>query len=128
MNPKNEGEKMEASLLKKRMATVNAIVTDKDLARLTNTPNIITSENYLELCKEYEADMEGHDPLVGAYKLLEDSNGNIDFNIVNDIFEAFGHETLKKKDIEILHEFLDVDRNGRINLEDFKRIFKHLGR
>jgi len=44
------------------------------------------------------------------------------FPSCNKIFKAFNYEELVKKDIEILHEYLDIDRDGKISLEEFRAI------
>ena len=112
--------------LKKRIAVVNPNVSEKDIANITNSQNQITDENYQQLCEEL--DLEGHDPIAGAFKFLDDGTGAVNFNVVNKFLESFNHEKLEEKDIEILHEFLDIDKDGRLTLEDFRRIFRHLGR
>ena len=128
INPAHQGKKVDLAQMKKRIALINPSITEKDILRIGDNAHQITAENYYELCKEYAEDLEGHDPIAAAFQFLIDDSGEIDFEKVNKYFEAFGYEELQKRDVEIIHEHMDLKREGKVSLDDFKRIFKFLGR
>jgi len=128
INPTHQGKKIDLNQMKKRIALINPSITEKDILRIGDNAHQITAENYFELCKEYAEDLEGHDPITAAFQFLVDESGEIDFEKVNKYFEAFGYEELQKRDIEIIHEHMDLKREGKVSLDDFKRVFKFLGR
>ncbi len=128
INPTHAGKKVDLAQMKKRVALINPSITEKEILKIADNTNQITAENYYDLCKEYEEDLDGHDPMAAAFQFLIDESGELDFEKINKYFEIFGYEEIQKKDIEIIHEHMDLKREGKVTLDDFKRIFKFLGR
>ena len=51
-----------------------------------------------------------------------EGTGFADLSILRDIFSQLGFEELSEEDIQILIETADIDRDGRISLEDFRKM------
>ncbi len=63
------------------------------------------------------------DPIEQAYKELgPDDKGHLDPNNLKRLIEALGLGSIEKKDLHLLKEVADVDKDGEITLEDFKTL------
>ena len=47
--------------------------------------------------------------------------GFVDTTVLRGIFEKLGFGTITEEDVKILVETADVDKDGRISLEDFEK-------
>ena len=70
---------------------------------------------------------KGIDPLDEAVKMLLDHD-TLDIKKLKKISHGLGYPELEKKDIEILNECLDIDRDGKITSKDFKAIFNYISK
>jgi Ca2+-binding EF-hand superfamily protein len=63
------------------------------------------------------------DPLEQAFQELgPDEQGNLDPEHIKRLIEALGLGSIDKKDLHLLQEVADIDKNGKITLEDFKAL------
>ena len=94
---------------------------------MTNGKQEISAKALHEILKQNE--LGDFDPLTEAFRLISNSQtGEVDFNKLKSVFETLGYGNLEKKDIEILYECLDIDKDGKITINDFKELFDFLGR
>ena len=127
IDEKYNGDKVTLAELKKRMSVINPDLSEKDLLTLTNGKPEISAKSLYELLKQNE--LGEFDPLGEAFKLISDAQtGDIDFNKLKSIFKTLGYGELEKKDIEILYECLDLNKDEKITIEDFRELFDYLGR
>jgi Ca2+-binding EF-hand superfamily protein len=68
-------------------------------------------------------DIENFDPVEEAFKLYDPDNvGFIDKVRLKDVFLAYGFEDMTTADTEILAKAADIDGDGKITLEDFRKM------
>lgn len=126
IDEKNGPEKVSLSELKKKMEVINPNLTERDIMTLMNQKNEISAKALHDLLKQNE--LGDFDPLGEAFKLLDDGSGELDFERLRMIFKSLNYGDLEKKDMEILYECLDIDKDGKITLDDFRELFDYLGR
>jgi len=108
------------------MEVINPDLTERDIMTLMNQKNEITAKALHDLLKQNE--LGDFDPLGEAFRLLDNGEGELDFDKLKTIFKSLNYGDLEKKDIEILYECLDVNKDGRISIDDFRELFDYLGR
>ena len=59
-----------------------------------------------------------------AFQYFCDSDGNFDISKLNKMFKQLGYPKLSYKEIDIMKECLDVNKDKKITLQDLKEIFK----
>jgi hypothetical protein len=58
-----------------------------------------------------------------AFRVIDPFNtGYAEIEIIKDIFQKLGFESLSAEDIRVLIETADIDKDNRISLEDFRRM------
>lgn len=127
IDEKGGGTKISQAELKRRLLIMNPTFPDKDIGILTNNKNEIRAKDVYDLLKQNE--LSDYDPLAEAFKVLDPSgSGSIDIARLKKIFQELGYGDIDKKDLDILQECLDVDKDGKISLNDIRSMFDYLGR
>lgn len=68
-------------------------------------------------------DLTGFDPVAEAFKVFDPSGSGIaDEGVLRDVFRRLGFEELSDEDMDILLRTADVDGDGRVSREDFRRM------
>ncbi len=68
------------------------------------------------------------DPIRKAYEeLCPDPDGNLNVEHIKRLVEALGLASIDKKDLHLLKEVADVDHDGVISYEDFRRLALEMG-
>ena len=66
--------------------------------------------------------------MAEAFKVYDpQGTGYVDTTVLRGIFEKLGFGTITEEDVKILVETADVDKDGRISLEDFRRMVEPAG-
>jgi len=126
IDERNGPEKVTVYELKKKMEVINPELTEKDIMTLMNQKNEISAKALHDLLRQNE--LGDFDPLGEAFRLLDDGTGELDFDKLKAIFKSLNYGELEKKDTEILYECLDIDKDGKITIDDFRELFDYLGR
>jgi len=63
------------------------------------------------------------DPVREAFKVYDpQETGFVDMEVTREIFQTLGYGEVSEEDIRIILETADTDRDGRIGLEDFRKM------
>ena len=108
------------------MDVINPNLTEKDIMTLMNQKNEISAKALHDLLKQNE--LGDFDPLEEAFRLLDNGTGELDFERLKMIFKSLNYGDLDKKDTDILYECLDINKDGKITIDDFRELFDYLGR
>mmetsp|Transcript_22382 Transcript_22382/g.55668 ORF Transcript_22382/g.55668 Transcript_22382/m.55668 type:complete len:179 (+) Transcript_22382:21-557(+) len=73
-------------------------------------------------------ELGGYDPIKDAFKAYDpNGTGFMDPDVLRAIFKALGYGDVTDEDFAVLTETADVDRDGRISLEDFRQMMRSSG-
>lgn len=63
------------------------------------------------------------DPVREAFKVYDpQETGFVDMEVTREVFQTLGYGEVSEEDIRIILETADTDRDGRIGLEDFRKM------
>ena len=66
-------------------------------------------------------DLGSYDPIQEAFKAYDpNGTGFVDTETMRHIFESLGYGDITDDDLAVLIETADMDRDGRISMEDFR--------
>jgi Ca2+-binding EF-hand superfamily protein len=87
---------------------------------MSNQPELTFEQLYAMLA---DNELSNFDPVAEAFKIYDPlETGFIDMSVLTDIFSHLGFGKLTDDDLKVLMEAGDVDRDGRISLEDFRHM------
>ena len=87
----------------------------------------ITLDDLKALLEDNE--LAGMDPVAEAFKVFDPSGcGYVDMDVLADLFRQIGFEELSRDDLRVLLEAADVDKDGKISLQDFRSMVDHQAR
>lgn len=120
IDDKNYG-RITQSDLKKKISLFAKEMTSKDYKFLMAGKNEITLRELHDILKYNE--LEDFDPIAEAFSFFDPQNtGFVDLERLKEIFSLLGYEELSYGDLQILVECADADLDGKISLEDFRRL------
>mmetsp|Transcript_19606 Transcript_19606/g.3210 ORF Transcript_19606/g.3210 Transcript_19606/m.3210 type:complete len:140 (+) Transcript_19606:220-639(+) len=68
-------------------------------------------------------ELDDFDPIEEAFKFYDPGNtGFVDLERLREVFSMLGYGELSHSDMQILVECADADLDGKISLEDFRRL------
>jgi calmodulin len=95
----------------------------KEYKFLMNNENEMTFEDLKELLKDNE--ITSFDPLAEAFKAYDPhGTGFVDTDVLRSVFQSLGFGEITDEDLQILVETGDVDGDGKISLEDFRKMIE----
>eukprot|EP00358_Blepharisma_japonicum_P004376 CAMPEP_0202948454 /NCGR_PEP_ID=MMETSP1395-20130829/13408_1 /ASSEMBLY_ACC=CAM_ASM_000871 /TAXON_ID=5961 /ORGANISM="Blepharisma japonicum, Strain Stock R1072" /LENGTH=136 /DNA_ID=CAMNT_0049650529 /DNA_START=407 /DNA_END=817 /DNA_ORIENTATION=+ len=96
-------------------------MTNRDFKFLMAGKNDISIRELHDILKYNE--LEDFDPIAEAFKFYDpEGTGYVDLERLREIFSLLGYEDLTYGDLQILVECADADLDGKISLEDFRRL------
>mmetsp|Transcript_10013 Transcript_10013/g.24913 ORF Transcript_10013/g.24913 Transcript_10013/m.24913 type:complete len:185 (+) Transcript_10013:29-583(+) len=110
--------KLTVADLKPRLSAFYKNLPPKEYKTLINEPNF-TKETLKKLLANNE--LGQFDPVKEAFKVYDPhGTGYVDNETLRRIFEDLGYGEITDEDLEVLVETADMDKDGRISLEDFR--------
>ncbi len=107
--------------LKKRLGVFFPEMTAKDLRFLLNNKKDICIEDLNALLLDNE--ITNFDPVAEAFKSFDTKGeGSISIKKLREVFVAFGLGELSNDETDILIKAADIDGDGIIGLEDFRKL------
>eukprot|EP01084_Bolivina_argentea_P066389 121010_1 len=98
--------------------------SSKEYKALMNNRSTINIDDLYNILVDNE--LTNFDPIQESFKTIFDPNDNgcLDISILKNILINFGYKKITDKDIQILIDVTDQDKDGKINLSDFTNIIK----
>ena len=88
---------------------------------LMNNQSELSLDDLRSLLENNE--IKNFDPVAEAFKVYDpQETGFVDTSVLKGIFEKLGFGTITKEDIQILVDTADIDKDGKISLEDFRNM------
>ena len=104
-------------------ADAKADARKSDVNFLMNGRSELEAHELFELLSQTQ--IEDFDAVEEAFRLLDVNNeGHLTVECFKDIFEKLKLGTIAKSDEEIFKEVADFDQDGKISLDDFRRILE----
>mmetsp|Transcript_1786 Transcript_1786/g.2423 ORF Transcript_1786/g.2423 Transcript_1786/m.2423 type:complete len:222 (-) Transcript_1786:272-937(-) len=105
--------------LRKRLGVFYKNMPTKEYKFLMNNKSEMNLDDLRDLLIDNE--VTDFDPVAEAFKAYDpNSTGSIDPEMLRHIFQGLGFGEITDEDLEILIETADVNKDGRITLEDFR--------
>ena len=94
---------------------------NKEFRFLMNNKSEMTLQDLKDLLIDNE--VQNFDPIAEAFKVYDPhGTGFIDSEILRSIFQNLGFGDISDEDLGILIETGDMDKDGKISLEDFRKM------
>eukprot|EP00397_Hematodinium_sp_SG-2012_P047012 GEMP01053307.1.p1 GENE.GEMP01053307.1~~GEMP01053307.1.p1 ORF type:complete len:172 (+),score=36.35 GEMP01053307.1:69-584(+) len=119
-DPKGLG-KLTAGDVKRRLSIFYKNISNKGVKFLLNNQSEITFNDFYTLLSDNQ--LHNFDPVKEAFKVF-DPNGteSVDMNVIKECFQELGYGDVSEEDLKIVLEIADADKDGRIGLEDFRKM------
>eukprot|EP00937_MAST-01D_sp_MAST-1D-sp2_P000197 g197.t1 len=119
-DPEGTG-KITLASLKSRLGAFYTNMPMKEYKFLMNNESEMTLDDLKALLKDNE--ITNFDPLAEAFKAYDPTNtGYVDPEVLRRVFENLGFGEITDDDMKILIETGDVDKDGKISLDDFRKM------
>ena len=114
--------KITAANLKERLGAFYKNLPQKEIKLLLGD-GPFTKETLRSLLQNN--DLGGYDPTREAFKAYDpNGTGYVDTDTLRTIFSSLGYGDITDDDLAVLIETADVDRDGRISVEDFRSMLR----
>lgn len=111
-------KRLSAKDLKMRMNTFYPNLDAREYKFLMGGEGSLTIDSLFEIMESNT--LQNFDPLLEAFKVFDpNGTGFIDEGTLRRIMRQTGHGEIDDEDMQVLLSVADVDRDGRISLEDF---------
>mmetsp|Transcript_39255 Transcript_39255/g.122871 ORF Transcript_39255/g.122871 Transcript_39255/m.122871 type:complete len:174 (-) Transcript_39255:203-724(-) len=109
--------------LRKRLGVFYRNMPPSEYRFLMNKKDELKFEDLKELLMDNE--VRGVDPVAEAFKAYEpDETGAIRPETLRRVFQDLGFGEIAEDDVEILTETADINKDGKITLEDFRALLE----
>ena len=110
--------KLTAAGLKQRLGAFYRNIPAKEINLLLGE-GPFTKDSLRDLLANNE--LGGYDPVKEAFKVYDpNGTGFADMDMLRNIFDSLGYGDMNEDDLTVLKETADVNRDGKIDLEDFR--------
>ncbi|KAG5190981.1 hypothetical protein JKP88DRAFT_256894 [Tribonema minus] len=110
-----------STCIRKRMGAFYKNMNPREYKFLMNNKSEMTLNDLRELLVDNE--VTDFDPVAEAFKAYDpDGTGYVDVEVLRTIFSNLGFGDINNDDLAILVEAADVDGDGQISLNDFRRM------
>ncbi|KDO28928.1 hypothetical protein SPRG_05801 [Saprolegnia parasitica CBS 223.65] len=107
--------------LKARLSIFYPDMTARDFRVLLNNASEVTEDDLCDLL--LQNDVADYDPVADAFRAYDpDDTGYVSFQVLSHLFERLGYGSLSDDDLKVLVATADVDKDGRLNLADFRHL------
>lgn len=98
--------------------------SSKEYKSLMNNRSTLSIDDLYSILNDNE--LHHFDPVQESFKTVFDPNdtGFVDVGILRNILNEFGFHKITEKDLQVLVDAVDRDKDGKINLDDFRNIIK----
>lgn len=119
----NKENRVTLETLRSRLSIFYDGLTLSDVRLLLNEESELTEEALRNLLLTNE--VKNFDPVAEAFKAYDpEETGFISREMLRDVFERLGFGALTDEDVNLLVSCADADRDGRINLADFRTLLE----
>mmetsp|Transcript_44958 Transcript_44958/g.113945 ORF Transcript_44958/g.113945 Transcript_44958/m.113945 type:complete len:187 (+) Transcript_44958:41-601(+) len=113
--------KLSSNDVKKRLQTFYKDISTREVKFLLNNQPEITFEELYALLKDNQ--LTNFDPVKEAFKVYDPHNtGFVDMDMIKSFFKDLGYGDISDEDAKIILETADSDKDGRIGLDDFRKM------
>ena len=117
----NKTGKITLAALKNRLGAFYKNVPTREYKFLMNNQAELTIDDLRSLLEHNE--ITNFDPVAEAFKVYDpEDTGFIDTGTLRSIFEKLGFGQISDDDVQILVETADCDGDGKISLDDFRKM------
>ncbi|EQC29134.1 hypothetical protein SDRG_13166 [Saprolegnia diclina VS20] len=107
--------------LKTRLSIFYPDMTTRDFRVLLNNASEVTEDDLCDLL--LQNDVTDYDPVADAFRAYDPENtGYVSCQVLSHLFERLGYGSLSDDDLKVLVATADVDKDGRLNLSDFRHL------
>eukprot|EP00462_Mataza_sp_D1_P000731 CAMPEP_0175095340 /NCGR_PEP_ID=MMETSP0086_2-20121207/4096_1 /TAXON_ID=136419 /ORGANISM="Unknown Unknown, Strain D1" /LENGTH=201 /DNA_ID=CAMNT_0016368567 /DNA_START=12 /DNA_END=617 /DNA_ORIENTATION=- len=107
--------------LKKRLGVFYQNLSLREYKFLMNNKQELTEQDLYQLLAHNE--LGNYDPVAEAFKIYDpQETGYVDLEVFKEILQNLGFSDITDQDIATLTETADVDGDGRVSLNDFRRM------
>mmetsp|Transcript_20121 Transcript_20121/g.27345 ORF Transcript_20121/g.27345 Transcript_20121/m.27345 type:complete len:179 (-) Transcript_20121:279-815(-) len=111
--------KITASNLRKRLGVFYKNMPAKEYKFLMDGKSQLTLGDLKELLSNNQ--VTNFDPVAEAFEVYDPNRtGFIDTDVLRTVFENLGFGTITDEDLEVLLQTGDIDKDGKISLNDFR--------
>lgn len=113
--------RITAGDVKRRLSCFYKNISSKEIKFLLNNQSEITFHDFHALLADNQ--FPNFDPVKEAFKVYDpNSTGYVDIEMIKEFFQNLGYGEVSDEDIKIIMETADDDKDGRIGLEDFRKM------
>ena len=123
LNPTTNGNRVFSKDLKEKIPFLNSKIPESEINLLTNNKQHMSSDELYNLLNECE--YNDFDPIEEVFKMLDFKNkGNVEVDYLSDLMKDFNIRKIDDKEKGLILECLDLDKDGKIGLEDIRELLK----
>jgi len=113
--------KITASDIKRRLSAFYKNISAKEIKFLLNNQSEISFADFYSLLSDNQ--IPNFDPVKEAFKVYDpNGTGYVDMSVIKECFSSLGYGDVSDDDIKIIMDTADADKDGRIGIEDFRKM------
>ncbi|RHY27194.1 hypothetical protein DYB32_006963 [Aphanomyces invadans] len=96
-------------------------MSTRDYRVLLNNESELTEQTLCDLL--LENDIADYDPVAEAFRAYDpDGTGFVSLEVLSRLFDSLGYGKLSEDDLRVLVATADADKDGQLNLSDFRKL------